>query len=696
MERARETGLRFNADKCKIRCTEIPFFSNIISASGLKPDPRKVEAITNMDPSPNLADLQAFLGMVQFLSRFVPKLASLSACLWDLTKKDSEFQWAVDKIKQAVTSASSLKYFDSTKPVTIQVDASTRGLGATLLQDQGPIEYRSKLLTETESRYSNIEREMLAVLHGLEKFHYYAYGRHLTVETDHKPLESIFKKHISSAPPRIARMMLRIQKYDVEIKYVPGKDIPLADALSRISLCPGDTTDGLDVSVHELHLHLNASPTRINQIKRETAKDEVLLSLRAVITQGWPDTRSECPPHLHAYWNYRDELTVADGIILKGTRILVPKSLQADVLQQLHYAHQGAEKCKLRAKGSVFWANINQDIEEMVKRCGPCQHNQSMNVKEPLMPHDIPQKPWHTLGSDLFFWNNSPYLLVADYYSKFPLVRKLDNIRSDTTIAHLKSLFEEHGIPSKLITGNDTQFTSTLFQEFSNAYGFVHVTTSPYFPQANGFIERTVQTVKSLLQKCKESGSDPHLAMLCLRGTPLDHHIPSPAELLNSRVYQTNLPAISKPSLSLSADGDINAKLQTRQEKQKSQYDKTSKHLPVIHHDDPVRVINPHSHKWEPGIVKYHTETPRSYIVGMADGSIRRRNRSHIRPTGENITLHEKNDTDAAEPTPSVNENHPTPTPPATCPQAGATCADRETTLRRSSRTIKPPDKLNL
>ena len=169
--------------------------------------------------------------------------------------------------------------------------------------------------------------------------------------------------------------------------------------------------------------------------------------------------KAECPPHLHACWNYRDELTVADGIILKGTRILVPKSLHADVLQQLHYAHQGTEKCKLRAKGSVFWAKINQDIEEMVKCCAPCQHNQSMNVKEPLMPHNIPQKLWHTLRSDLFFWNNSPYLLVSDYYSKFPLVRKLNSIRLDTTIAHLKSIFEEHGIPSKLITGNDTQFT---------------------------------------------------------------------------------------------------------------------------------------------------------------------------------------------------------------------------------------------
>jgi len=128
----------------------------------------------------------------------------------------------------------------------------------------------------------------------------------------------------------------------------------------------------------------------------------------------------------------------------------------------------------------------------MVKLCTPCQDNQSMNVKAPLMSHDILQKPWHTLGSDLLFWNNSPYLLVSDFYSIFPLVRKLNDIRSDTTMVHLKSIFGEHGIPSKLITSNGTQLTSTLFRESSKAYGFVHVTTSPYFPQANGFIERTV------------------------------------------------------------------------------------------------------------------------------------------------------------------------------------------------------------
>ena len=135
------------------------------------------------------------------------------------------------------------------------------------------MEFASKLLTAAESPYSNIEREMLAVLFDLEKFHSYAYGQPVVVQSDHKPLEAIFKRHLSSAPPRIARMMLRIQKYDTQIKYIPAKDIPVADALSRISSCYGEAVQGLEVSVHEVHLHLNVSPVRVSQIREETDKD---------------------------------------------------------------------------------------------------------------------------------------------------------------------------------------------------------------------------------------------------------------------------------------------------------------------------------------------------------------------------------------------------------------------------------------
>ena len=136
-----------------------------------------------------------------------------------------------------IKTPTSLQYLDSTQPVTIQVDVSQRGIGAVLLQAKGPVEFASKLLSEAQSRYSNTKRKMLAVLLGLVKFHYYAYGRPIVLESDHKPLEA--KKHLSSAPPHLVRMLLRIQKYDVQIKYLSGKDIPVADALSRISSCPG-------------------------------------------------------------------------------------------------------------------------------------------------------------------------------------------------------------------------------------------------------------------------------------------------------------------------------------------------------------------------------------------------------------------------------------------------------------------------
>lgn len=249
-----------------------------------------------------------------------------------------------------------------------------------------------------------------------------------------------------------------------------------------------------------------------------------------------------------------------------------------------------------------------------------------------------------------------------------------------------------------MITGNDTQFTSAAFQEFCHVYGFVHVTTSPYYPQSNGFIERTVQTVKNLFQKCKESGADPHLAMLCLRTTPIDHSIPSPAELLNSRVYQSNLPAISKPQLFSLVDTDIPAKLQERQDRQKLQYDKSSKSLPPVYPMDSARMFNPRSKKWEPAVIQSARETPKSYVVKLTSGSTLIRNRRHIRPTGESFET-ESQDLPSSLPdlenpggvtTSTAQDLHKPSSPPK--PQQ----VPKTPPLRRSSRMVKPPERLNL
>ena len=141
--------------------------------------------------------------------------------------------------------------------------------------------------------------------------------------------------------------------------------------------------------------------------------------------------------------------------------------------------------------------------------------------------------------------------------------------------------------------------------------------------------------MKNLLQKCKESGSDPHLAMLCLRTTPIDHHLPSPAEMLNSRVYQSNLLSVSQSTLFPTKDGEINDKLQARQDLQKFYYDKSSKELPEVYPGDSVRVLDPFSHKWEPGVVKDKTQTPKSYVLDMPSDNTLKRNRRHIRPSIE-------------------------------------------------------------
>lgn len=188
-----------------------------------------------------------------YLSKFIPNLSEVDAPLRQLLKRDVEFQWqpaqqqAFDRLKELCTHPPVLKYFDPAKPVVIFSDASSFGLGAVLLQDDQPIAFSSRSLTDAETRYAQIEKEMLSIVHACTKFHNYILGTHVTVFNDHKPLEDIYKKPLLSTPMRIQRMRLRLQWYDLTIKYRRGKDMELPDTLSRAQL-PDKTTemDGLE------------------------------------------------------------------------------------------------------------------------------------------------------------------------------------------------------------------------------------------------------------------------------------------------------------------------------------------------------------------------------------------------------------------------------------------------------------------
>ena len=285
----------------------------------------------------------------------------------------------------------------------------------------------------------------------------------------------------------------------------------------------------------------------------------------------------------------------------------------------------------------------------------------------------ISRRPWNKLGCDLFHFNNNTYLLLADYSSKFPILRKLTSTSSTAVINHLKMIFSEHGPPETLMSDNGPQFSSQEFKIFSKEFGFDHITSSPHYPQSNGLIERMIQTVKNIMKKCHDTNADLNMALLCLRATPVSNNISSPCVLLNNRMYKTNLPSIASSRTSR----DMNDALQQRQDLQKFYHDKNARPLMPLVREQPVRVLNPQSKQWQPGKVVSTTADPRSYQV-ESEGAIYRRNRSHLKPSTDETTATAEN---KAAP-------DPTPVPPTAAPAPAA----EPPPLRRSSRNIKIPE----
>ena len=234
--------MKLNDDKCIFKATSIPFFGHVICNQGIKPDPKKVEAIKNMTTPMSKLELQSFLGLCNYLAVYVPSLSSVLKPLCELTKKNANFQWdsqystLYQKAKdQILENWQTLCYYDPDLPVSLETNTSQSRLGAVLLQEGGPMSFMSKALTGTQSRYSNIEREILGVVTGVEHFHQYLFGRQFTLYTDHKPIESLVLKPLVNTSPRVQRLMLHLSQYNMNVQYKAGKYLLLSDCLSRLS-----------------------------------------------------------------------------------------------------------------------------------------------------------------------------------------------------------------------------------------------------------------------------------------------------------------------------------------------------------------------------------------------------------------------------------------------------------------------------
>ncbi len=425
-----------------------------------------------------------------------------------------------------------LRYYNLKEEVTIQCDTSQSGLGAALMQNGQPVACASRALTPAETRYAQIEKELLAIVFACDRFEAYIYGRQtVRVETDHQPLEMILKKPLNSAPTRLQRMLLRLQRYCLKVMYKRGKHMFLADTLSRAHLAEVHTcgtSQALERVDHTTSLAITKE--RLHQIQHASADDPVLLELRRVVMLGWPDSKSEVPEMLRAYYDYREKLTVQDQLVFKGQVLVLPAGLRKEMLALAHATHIGIEGCLRRAREIMFWPRMTSELKEYISKCDVGMRHRDAPSKEPLQPHDVEARPWAIVGADLCDLNGRTLLVSCDYFTNFIEVESITNVTTRGVCKAFKVMFARYGVPDVLVTDNGPQFASSEFEDFAKTWGFEHVTSSPRYPQSNGKAENAVKTVKRLFKKCQESGQSEYLALLDWRNTPTEGIGTSPAQ----------------------------------------------------------------------------------------------------------------------------------------------------------------------
>ena len=398
----------------------------------------------------------------------------------------------------------------------------------------------------------------------------------------------------------------------------------LANALS---CCPARASQEIKLDMQVDYIAF--TKPWIKKLKDSTQRDPILATVYQLTQQGWPHQRRHVLCLVRRYWDFRDELSTDDGMLLKGLRLIIPGELQEEYLSCLHEGHLSASKVQENAKQHMYWTGTNADIEDYTKQCQECI-KRSQVAKEPLQPHDIPEGPWRKLGIDYFNFDGNSYVLICDYFSKFPFLFK-----AKTSFWSLKDrlidLFSIEGYPDEIVSDNGPPFQSKEFAKFLSGLGIKHTTSSPGYPHSNGFIERHIQMVKNMLLKSSNTRSFQEV-LADLRTTCIGTVLPSPAEILHGRNLTTRVQA----EIDIKA---IRSVLQERQLKMTLDHDlsrRAKKARPLVV-GERCHVLGP-GNQWIDAFTTGITDSGRSYETQVeATGKHFTRNCSHIRPRSPDI-----------------------------------------------------------
>lgn len=639
-ERAKKHNVRFNKNKFQYKLKEVRYFGHIFSEKGMKIDPERVNAIINMKSPNNKKELQIFLGMVNYLRKFIPHLANIASPLQLLLKKDVGWLWTevhenvYTNIKNKISTAPVLQNFDNKLPITIQCDASKDGLGCCLMQEGKPVCFASRSLTPAERNFSQIEKELLSIVWATRKFHYYIYGRKVTVLNDHKPLESLLKKHLHEVPsPRLQRLKLKLLRYELEFKYLQGKLMFIADLLSRSYQTTNDEVDETYMYevIHCIGLaqNLECTEQQKSMLITESSEDKELGLLRNFIKNGWPINKKEIPNGMHNYHKLRGELSVDNDLVFLNDRLIVPQNLRLTFIKTLHEGHIGMSKMKQLARRLYYWPHIDSHIEEFVKRCFPCQIYQNNNIKEPLIPHKVPSLPFTKIATDIMDFRTKSYLVVYDYYSKWLDIKCLRNKSAKSIIEALTDIFSNFGFPKEIVSDH-VPFDSKECKDFARENGFIFTYTSARYPQSNGMAEKGVLIAKKILKKCHEDKTDHRLALLNYRASPVSGTNFSPCELMFNRNLRTKL-IVNSQYLQPKININVNQQFDKTRTRNIRNYNKTSRAKKPFQVGQSIWFKKePNKNVWLEGKITSYNGY-RSYNVADKNNVIYNRTSLHIR-----------------------------------------------------------------
>ncbi|XP_063897445.1 uncharacterized protein K02A2.6-like [Helicoverpa armigera] len=634
LNKLQQMGLRLNVRKCVFAANSITFLGHMIDAEGLHPAPAKVKEIQEKSAPTNRETLRAFLGLYNFYEKFLPDKSTVLEPLYRLLESKRPWRWgekeqeAFVEAKRLLSSERTLVGYDLQKELLLICDSSEYGLGAIIahVMDDGserPVMMASRTLQPHERRYGQIDKEALAIIFGVTKFHEFLAGRRFSIVTDHKPLVGLFnpaKPIPDQISPRMLRWSLKLSSYNYSIKYRPGKLIGNADALSRWT---APDTSSVQEEVLRDVLLLEEQPSGweldASKIAAETNRDLVLQKVMFHVLHGWP--RRNMDPSLQAYWTRREALSHNKGCLLWSNRVIIPTSLQDKVLKLLHDPHAGIVQTKTYARGYVWWVDMDRQIERVVANCQQCQLVRNNPPKDPQI-WIVPEKPWSRVHVDFAGpFQGKTFLVLVDSYSKWFEAEIVPGMNSSTVIAVLRKIFSSQGLPEVLVSDNGRAFTSDEFNNFLKRNGIKHLYSPPYHPETNGQIERTIQTFKNKMKKLGNLDMQ-WQERLCkvlyyLRTLPNSSTNKTPAELLNGRRYRTAVSSLHPDSMPSRTEQQLEAAAQRTPTRTFTLLQ------PVL-----IRMYGP-GNKWCRATVET-VEGPTTYLVRTEDGELHRRHADQI------------------------------------------------------------------